>query len=86
MIRHALRWLNRPTGIDSRGQVQLVDVAMTFFVLVAILALAPTFFTFTDMAVGSADEFSGLLLRLVLPILLIALLISIGVSARRGGV
>lgn len=68
-----------------RAQVQLVDVTMGFLLLVAIIALAPTIFEFVDMAVGSADQFSALLLGLIVPILFVALIISMGVSARRGG-
>lgn len=70
---------------DHRAQVQLVDVVMTFFIVVSLLALAPTFYTFTDMIVPKADSFSALLLRLVVPFLFIALIVSVGVSARRGG-
>lgn len=70
---------------DTSGQVQLVDVVMTFFLFVGLMALAPTFFTFIGMIDNEADAFSGLLLQLVVPLLFLALIISIGVSARRGG-
>lgn len=69
-----------------RAQVQLVDVVMTFFVLVAYIVLAPFFYTFIEMLLGPADSFSALLLRLAVPFLFIALIYSIGISARRGGV
>lgn len=72
---------NRP---DTRGAVQLVDVVLTFFTLVPIIVLAPVFYKFTGMASSEADPFSSLLLQLVLPMLIIALIISVGVSARRG--
>jgi len=68
----------------ERGAIQLVDVVLTMFVLVGIIALAPIFYKFTGMVSAQADPFSGLLLQLVLPMLIIALLISVGVSARRG--
>jgi hypothetical protein len=70
---------------SSRGQVQLVDVMMTFFVLVAILATAPFWSEFQSMVVPHADGLSELLLQLALPILFLALIVSVGVSARRGG-
>lgn len=68
---------------DTRGAVQLVDVVLTFFTLVPIIVLAPVFYKFTGMASSEADPFSSLLLQLVLPMLIIALIISVGVSARR---
>jgi len=70
---------------DRRGAVQLVDAFLTFFVLVAILALAPFFTKFTSMVSDAADPFSALLLQLFVPLMLIALILSIGVSAKRGG-
>lgn len=72
--------------IDDRGALTLVDVAMTFFVLVALVALSPWYWHFIDMVVAEADPFSSILLRLILPVLFIALLLSIGISARRRGV
>jgi len=70
---------------DSRGAIQLVDAILTFFVLVAILALAPFFVEFTGMLRGVADPFSSLLLALFVPFLFVALIYSVGVSAKRGG-
>ena len=69
---------------DNRGRVQLVDALMSFFVLVALIALAPQFYRFTGMASDSADPFSSLLLQLVMPTIIIGLMLSIGVSAVRG--
>lgn len=70
--------------IDRRAKVQLVDVALAFFVLVAMLALGPYYYKFVGMASTDADPFSSLLLQLILPTMYIGLVISIGVSARRG--
>lgn len=70
---------------DDRGALQIVDALFTFFVLVAVLALAPFFTQFTGMIQTEADPFSSLLLGLFIPFLLIALVYSIGVSAKRGG-
>ena len=72
-------------GPDSRGAVQLVDVMLTFFVLVAILATAPFWVEFQGMVLPYADGLSELLLLLMLPLLLLGLIVSVGVSARGGG-
>lgn len=71
--------------MTDRAQVQLVDAVVGLLVLVSIMALAPLMYNFTDMVVAEADPFSSLLLRLVLPLLIIGFVVSIGVSARRGG-
>jgi hypothetical protein len=71
--------------MDDRGAIQLTDAVLSLFVLVAILALAPHFSTFTSMVASEADPFSSILLQLVVPGLLIGLILSIGTSARRGG-
>lgn len=67
----------------ERAQVTLVDITTAFFVLVAVIALAPFFYKFIDMVSGEVDPFSGLILQLVVPVLFIGLIISVGVSARR---
>lgn len=68
---------------DDRAAVQLVDVVLTFFTLVPIIVLAPVIYKFTGMVSAEADPFSGLLLQLLVPMLILALIISVGVSARR---
>lgn len=69
--------------MTDRGAVQLSDVVLTFFSVVALLALAPVFNRFTSMVSDVADPFSALLLQLVIPIIIIGILLSVGVSARR---
>jgi hypothetical protein len=73
-------------GSDTsrRGAVQLVDAVMTMIVLVALVALAPYFARFLGMASSAADPFSSLLFQLILPMLFLALIVSVGVSARGG--
>lgn len=68
---------------DSRGAMKLVDVSLTFYVLVSIVVLAPVFYKFISMVSSAAPPFSSILLQLAIPLLMIALLISVGVSARR---
>ena len=70
----------------GRAQVQLVDVVMGFLVLVAIISTYPFWRRFIGMVSGEADPFSTLLLQLAVPFLVLALIISVGVSARQGGI
>lgn len=69
---------------DSRAAVQLSDVVVTFFVLVAIVATAPIWYKFIGMITSVADPFSALIFVLMFPMLIIALIISVGRSARGG--
>lgn len=71
--------LERP----DRGQMQLVDVAMMTFILIGLIVLAPIFYTFIGMIDDSADPFSSLILKLVVPTLIILLIISVGLQSRR---
>ncbi len=68
---------------DDRGAVQLADGIMTFTVMVSLLALSPIIFQFTGMVTESADALSAMVLRLVVPFFFIAIIISVGISARR---
>lgn len=69
--------------MKRRAQIHLVDIIMSLFLVVAIVLLAPYFYQFTDMISAEADGFSSILLQLVLPMLIISLIVSIGVSAKR---
>jgi len=73
------------TMADTRGAIQLTDVVLGFFALVAFLVLSPVFVAMTDLIVAEADGFSALVFGLVMPSLIIALILGIGVSARRAG-
>lgn len=68
---------------DRRGAVRLSDVVLTFFGIVSLLALAPVLGKFQNMVAAEADPFSALLLRLIIPGLILGILLSVGVSARR---
>lgn len=72
----------RPSA--GRGQVQVPDAILAVVVLVAVIALAPSLYQFVNMAAAEADPFSALLLRLTPSLLILGLIISVGVSARRG--
>lgn len=69
---------------SERAAVQLSDVILTLATLVATVVLAPTYYEFIDMASSSADPFTGLALQLMPPLLVLALVVSVGVSGRRG--
>lgn len=69
--------------MNNRAAVQLSDVVLTFFGLVALLSLAPVFGKFTGMITSTADPFSSILAQLIIPSIIIGILISVGVSARR---
>lgn len=61
----------------------ITDGIITFVTMVALLALSPIFFEFATLVQGEADPLSGMVLSLVVPLLFVAILISVGVSARR---
>ena len=63
--------------------VQLTDAIMAFVVIVALLATSPILFEFSAMVGSAADPLSSLVLQLVVPLLFVAVIISVGVSARR---
>jgi tellurite resistance protein TehA-like permease len=63
--------------------IQLTDAILTFIVLIAIIVLAPIIFEFQSMISSAADPLSSLIFTLIVPLFIVALLISVGVSARR---
>lgn len=63
--------------------LQLTDAILSFVMLVAIVVLAPVIFEFTAMVQTEADPLSSMILSLVIPLFIVALIISVGVSARR---
>lgn len=71
--------------MDRRGAISLVDVIIGFAVLIALIALAPTIYEFVDMGTSVADPLTSLVLSLVVPLLILAIIVSMGVSARRAG-
>jgi len=69
--------------MSDRGSVQITDAIMTFVVVVALLALSPIFFEFSAMVGTEADPLSGMILQLVVPLFFVAVIVSVGVSAKR---
>jgi hypothetical protein len=72
----------KPLPTDERGAITFVDVVLTFATLVMIAAVAPMLFTVYEMAQGVADPLTAALLALAVPLLIIALVISMSVAAR----
>ena len=69
---------------DTRAAIEVVDVILGISMLVAIVALAPILYHFIGMVTAEADPFTSVVLQLFVPTLFIGLIISMGVSARRG--
>lgn len=67
---------------DNRGRIGYVDVVIGFATLVAFAAVAPWVYEVVAIARNSVDPLSGVLLQLFVPLLLIGLILSMGVSAR----
>lgn len=66
----------------SRGRVQYVDVILGFATLVSFIAVAPWVYDTIEMATGVLPPLSATLLRLSMSIFVIAMIVSLGVSAR----
>jgi hypothetical protein len=71
--------------MDDRGRIQFTNIVVIFATFVSFGAVAPWIYEAIGMAQGPLDPFSALLLSLALPLMLVSLLISVGVSARTGG-
>lgn len=67
---------------DDRGRITYTDVVMAFGTLVTFIAVAPWTYDIIAKIQSTADPLTGTLAALVPPVLLIALLVSIGVSGR----
>lgn len=72
-----------PDRSDTRGAVQLVDILMAAILFIAIITTAPIWWRFIEMVSKDADPFSALLLQLFLPMLIVAAMVSVAISARR---
>jgi hypothetical protein len=71
--------------MDDRGRVQFPDIVMSFILIVAIVVLSPTIMYFIEQATGELGAFSSVLFNLAMPLLILALIVSVAVSARGGG-
>lgn len=66
----------------DRGRVQFTDVILALAMLVSFVAIAPWVYNAIGMATGVVDPLSGTLLSLSLPAFVVAMILSLGVSAR----
>lgn len=71
-----------PFPSDARAAISYVDTVLTFAVLVMIAAVAPMLFNIYEMVRGVADPLTVALVALVVPMLIIGLIVSMGVTAR----
>lgn len=67
---------------DDRAAISYVDVVLTFATLAAIGMVAPLMFNIFEMLEGVADPLTRALFNLSVPLLIIALIVSMGVAAR----
>lgn len=69
---------------EERARVQYVDMVLGFATLVSFVAMATWIYSTVDNAASQVDPLSATLLRIALPVFVIALIVSLGVSARTG--
>lgn len=67
---------------DDRARIGYVDVVIAFATFVAFATVAPWIYTLIGMADTVVDPLTSVLLSLIVPLLVISLLLSMGVSAR----
>lgn len=67
---------------DTRARISYVDIVMATATLVALLAILPFMTDVVDMIHAAGDPLTDTLATLTLPLILIGLLLSLGISAR----
>ena len=67
---------------DTRARISFVDVIMTFGTLIALVGIAPWVYDVIGLVQTEADPLTATLLALFVPLLFIALILSVGVSSR----
>jgi len=68
---------------DERARIGYVDVVLGFSSLVAIAVLSQWIFQIIDMLRAEVDPLTSVLVGLLMPMLIIGLIYSVGVSARQ---
>ena len=68
---------------SGRGQIHLPDVFIILASFIALLVLAGPYQHFIGTITANAGPFTKLLLQIYLPLLFIAVILSIGTAARR---
>jgi tellurite resistance protein TehA-like permease len=69
--------------MQNRAKVGYVDVVLAFATFVAFATISPWIYRIIDMLRNHVDPLTSVLVGLLVPMLLIGLLYSVGVSARR---
>lgn len=64
--------------------IHITDIVAGAAVVIAATLLAPVYTDLLDTFAGSAGSLTELLVALFLPLLFLGIIVSIGVSARRG--
>lgn len=82
VFKYVLDFDGGELAADDRAAISYVDAVLTFGTLVMIAVVSPMLFTVYEMLGGVADPLTSALLDLAVPLLIIALIISMGVAAR----
>jgi cellobiose-specific phosphotransferase system component IIC len=69
--------------MNDRARIGYVDVVLAFATFVAFASVSEFIFRIIDMLRQQVDPLTSVLVGLLVPMLLIGLLYSVGVSARR---
>ena len=69
--------------MNDRGRVHVPDAVMAVAVSVAVLGTAPVYYDLIGTLSSESGPLGSLLLELVVPFMLVGVIISVGVSARR---
>lgn len=69
--------------MSERAKIHVTDVVMAAVTTIAALGLAPTLYDLGGELSASAGPLGQMLVMLVVPVILLGLVVSAGVSARR---
>lgn len=69
--------------MSDRGRVHLTDMVVAAIAFIALVGVAPVIYDLVAGLSPDADPFSTLLLQLLIPVMVIGLIVSIGISAER---
>lgn len=69
--------------MNDRAKIHVSDVVMATVVTVAALALSPVIYDLAGLIAADAGPLGSMLALIVVPLLLIGIVVSVGVSARR---
>jgi len=70
--------------MDERARIGYVDVVLAFATFIAFATVTPWIYDVIGKAQSQVDPLTAVLLSLIVPLILISLIVSMGVSARGG--